>query len=224
MKTVFGDRIAPTLVSCALFSERSLWEFGNRRLLLHSAVGPPAERNANMKLRIRYDEAYQMLDLDEQATEQLWVSLDLEGEGLTQEEREKRIQEAFDAKYNRPEYNSWRKLNRHRGESKAKPGKDETEDDFDTSEPLMSEVADDRIFRRDELVRAEREEYEDVCAWIRRVLKDKPQWSAAFIAVHMDLVPTKDYAASIGVDPTTVTHWLRRAEKKLRENYKNRQF
>lgn len=83
-----------------------------------------------MKLKIRYDEAYQVLDLDEKATEQLWVSLDLDGgEALSQEEREKRIQEAFDAKYNRPEYNSWRKLNRHRGESKAKPGKDETEDD-----------------------------------------------------------------------------------------------
>lgn len=178
-----------------------------------------------MKLRIRYDEAYQVLDLDEKATEQLWVSLDLDGgEGLTQAEREKRIQEAFDAKYNRPEYNNWRKLNRHRGETKAKPSKDETEDDVDTSEPLMSEVADDRIFRRDELSRAEREEYEDVCAWIRKVLKDKPQWSAAFIAVHMDGEQTKDYAASIGVDPTTVTHWLRRAEKKLRENYKNRQF
>lgn len=154
MKTVFGDRIAPTLVSCALFSKRGLWEFGNRRLHLHSAVGLPAERNAKMKLKIRYDEAYQVLDLDEQATEQLWVSLDLDGgEALSQEEREKRIQEAFDAKYNRPEYNSWRKLNRHRGESKAKPGKDETEDDVDTSEPLMSEVADDRIFRQDELSR-----------------------------------------------------------------------
>ena len=178
-----------------------------------------------MKLRIRYDEAYQVLDLDEKATEQLWVSLDLDGgEGLTQAEREKRIQEAFDAKYNRPEYNNWRKLNRHRGETKAKPGKDGPEDDVDTSEPLMSEVADDRIFRMDELARAEHEEYGDVCEWIRRMLKDKPQWSAAFIAVHMDGEQTKDYAASLGVDPTTVTHWLRRAEKKLRENYKNRQF
>lgn len=178
-----------------------------------------------MKLKIRYDEAYQVLDLDEKATEQLWVSLDLDGgEALSQEEREKRIQEAFDAKYNRPEYNSWRKLNRHRGESKAKPSKDETEDDVDTSEPLMSEVADDRIFLQDELSREEREQYEAICEWVRSVLADKPRWAAAFIAVHMDLVPTKDYAASLGVDPTTVTHWLRRAEKKLRENYKNRQF
>ena len=124
-----------------------------------------------MKLKIRYDEAYQVLDLDEQAIEQLWVSLDLDGgEALSQEEREKRIQEAFDAKYNRPEYNSWRKLNRHRGEPKAKPGKDETEEDIDTSEPLMSEVADDRIFRQDELSREEREQYEAICEWVRSVL------------------------------------------------------
>lgn len=88
----------------------------------------------------------------------------------------------------------------------------------------MSEVADDRIFRQDELAREEREQYEAICEWVRSVLADKPRWVEAFIAVHMDLVPTKDYAASLGVDPTTVTHWLRRAEKKLRENYKNRQF
>ena len=45
-----------------------------------------------MKLKIRYDEAYQVLDLDEKATEQLWVSLDLDGgEALSQEERETRM-------------------------------------------------------------------------------------------------------------------------------------
>lgn len=218
-------RMHPPLIPCTHFRIAGACGHLHRRLSLCPTVPCPGRKGHIMKLRIRYDEAYQVLDLDEKATEQLWVSLDLDGgEGLTQAEREKRIQEAFDAKYNRPEYNSWRKLNRHRGETKAKPGKDETEDDVDTSEPLMSEVADDRIFRRDELARAEREEYEDVCAWVRRVLKDKPQWSAAFIAVHMDGEQTKDYAASIGVDPTTVTHWLRRAEKKLRENYKNRQF
>lgn len=218
-------RMHPPLVFCAHFRIAEACGHLHRRLSLCPTVPCPGREGHIMKLKIRYDEAYQVLDLDEKATKQLWVSLDLDGgEGLTQVEREKRIQEAFDAKYNRPEYNNWHKLNRHRGETKAKPSKDETEDDVDTSEPLMSEVTDDRIFRRDELSRAEREEYEDVCAWIRKVLKDKPQWSAAFIAVHMDGEQTKDHAASIGVDPTTVTHWLRRAEKKLRENYKNRQF
>lgn len=225
MKTVFGDRIAPTLVSCALFSERGLCGFGNRRLLLHSAVGPPAERNAKkMKLKIRYDEAYQVLDLDEKVTEQLWVSLDLDGgEGLTQAEREKRIQEAFDERYNKPEYNCWHRHARHTVSLGLYSDNGEDDDDRD-GDPLVKSVSNKRLFLQDEFSRAEREEYEDVCEWIRRVLKDKPQWSAAFIAVHMDGEQTKDYAASIGVDPTTVTHWLRRAEKKLRENYKNRQF
>ena len=218
-------RMHPPLVSCAHFRIAGACGHLHRRLSLCPTAPCLGRKGHIMKLKIRYDEAYQLLDLDEQATEQLWVSLDLDGgEALSQEEREKRIQEAFDAKYNRPEYNSWRKLNRHRGESKAKPGKDETEDDVDTSEPLMSEVADDRIFRQDELAREKREQYEAICEWVRSVLADKPRWAAAFIAVHMDLVPTKDYAASLGVDPTTVTHWLRRAEKKLRENYKNRQF
>ncbi len=75
-----------------------------------------------MKLKIRYDNAYQTLELDARATEQLWVSLDLDGEGLTQEEREALIQKAWEESINRPEYNNWHRHNRHMGESKAKPG------------------------------------------------------------------------------------------------------
>ena len=37
-----------------------------------------------MKLEVRYDNTVQTIDLDAEATEQLWVSLSLEGEGLTQ--------------------------------------------------------------------------------------------------------------------------------------------
>ena len=65
-----------------------------------------------IKLRIRYDETVQTLDLDEKTTEQLWVSLSLEGEGLSDSEREQKIQAAFDIQYNRPEYNSWHKFDR----------------------------------------------------------------------------------------------------------------
>lgn len=66
-----------------------------------------------MKLKIRYENEMQILELDSVATEQLWVSLSLEGEGLSQEEREQRIQEAFDEQYNRPEYNIWHRETRH---------------------------------------------------------------------------------------------------------------
>ena len=57
-----------------------------------------------MRLKIRYEQEFQTIELDAEATEQLWVSLSLEGEGLSQEEREQRIQDAFDEQYNRPEY------------------------------------------------------------------------------------------------------------------------
>lgn len=172
-----------------------------------------------MKLRIRYDETVQTLDLDEKATEQLWVSLSLEGEGLSDSEKAQKIQEAFDIRYNRPEYNSWHKFDRHRGYSKAQSANDDGDEEADTSEPLMSEVADDRIFRKDELDRNERESYEAICAWVRKVLAKKPEWADAFIAVRMDEEPVRTYAARIGVDENNITQKLKRAERKLAAVY-----
>lgn len=178
-----------------------------------------------MKLEVRYDNTVQTIDLDAEATEQLWVSLSLEGEGLTQEQREKMIQDEWNEKYNKPDYNSWHKFNRHRGYSKAQPGKDEGEDDVDTSEPLMSEVADDRIFWRDVIERERRESHEAVCEWVRKVLAKKPNWAEAFIAVRIDGTSVNDHAAAIGVkDASIVSKWLARSEKKLKENHPNRQI
>lgn len=217
-------RMHPPLVSCAHFRIAGACGHLHRRLSLCPTVPCPGRKGHTMKLRIRYDETYQVLDLDEQATEQLWVSLDLDGsETLSQEEREKRIQEAFDERYNKPEYNCWHRHDRHTVSLGLYSDNGEDEDDCH-GDPLVKSVRDERLFFQDEFSRAEREEYEDVCEWVRKVLADKPKWAEAFVAVHMDGVPTKEYAASLGVDPTTVTHWLRRAEKKLRENYKNRQF
>ena len=52
----------------------------------------PDGKDTRMKLKIRYENEMQILELDSVATEQLWVSLSLEGEGLSQEERGQRIQ------------------------------------------------------------------------------------------------------------------------------------
>ena len=40
-----------------------------------------------MKLNIRYENEMQILELDSATTEELWVSLSLEGEGLSQKEK-----------------------------------------------------------------------------------------------------------------------------------------
>lgn len=173
-----------------------------------------------MKLKIRYDNEIQTLELDAKTTEQLWVTLSLEDEDLTEEDREKLIQDEFDRQFNRPDYNSWHKLDRHRGYSRMQQEKSEDGEDADPNEPLMDEVADDRIFRKDEIERDRRDSHDSVCLWVRKVLAKKPKWADAFIAVRIDGVSVNDYAASIGVsDASTVSKWLARAEKKLRENY-----
>ena len=178
-----------------------------------------------MKLKVRYDNAYQTLELNAEETEGLWISLSLEGDGLSQEDREKLIQDEWEERFNKPDYNSWHRFDRHRGDSKAQPGKDDDEEDVDPSEPLMTEVIDDRIFRRDEIERDRSDEYDAVCQWVREVLAKSPKWAAAFIAVRLGGMTVNDYAASVGVkDASTVSRWLAMAEKKLKENFQKRQI
>lgn len=175
-------------------------------------------------MKVRYDESVQTIDLDAAATQELWVSLSLEGDDLTQDEKERLIQEEWEKKFNRPDYNSWHKFDRHRGYSKAQPGKDSIEDEIDSSEPLMDEVADDRIFRKYEIEYEKKEDYEAVCRWVRKILVKKPEWADAFIAVYLNDESIRNYAARIGADENNITQKLKRAKKKLRENYKNRQI
>ena len=217
-------KMHPPLVFCALF--RIVRDCGHlrSRLFLLPTVHGSGGKNAKMRLKIRYENEYQTVVLDAEATEELWVSLSLEGEGLTQEEKEKLIQDTWEERFNRPDYNNWHKFDRHRGRSKAQPGKDDAEDEVDTNEPLMEEVADDRIFRRDELDREERESYETICDWVYKVLVKKPEWADAFIAVRLDGESIREYAARIGADENNITQKLKRAEKKLRENYIDRQI
>lgn len=176
-----------------------------------------------MKLKIRYENEYQTLNLDEASTDELWVTLSLEGEGISKADKEQMIQEAWEERFNKPDYNNWHKFDRHRGYSEAQTGKDDEGDDVD--EPLMREVADDRVFRRDEIEWEQRKEYDAVVKWVQKSLEKKPAWANAFIAVRLDGVSVNDYAASIGVkDASIVSKWLSRAEKKLKEKYPNRQI
>ena len=88
------------------------------------------------------------ISLDAEATDWLWLNLSLDEEDLLSDQKEKLIQKAWDRQINRPEYNSWRRYYRNFGRTKAREG----EDDADY-EPLMSEAAYDRIFRKDEIER-----------------------------------------------------------------------
>ena len=174
-----------------------------------------------MKIRVIYENRFQYLELDTAAADQLWVSLSLgSSAGLSDEEKRKQLQSAFDEQFNRPDYNNWHQLDRHRGESKAKS--EDGVDERDSSEPLMGDVVDDRIFRKDELAREQKWEDEEIRAKIRAVLK--PDYAEMIIAIHLDGMSCIEYAASIGQKPNTVNHRLQRAEKKLREIFEKRPF
>ena len=179
-----------------------------------------------MQLKIRYDWRVQTIELDTEETEKLWVSLSLEGEDLSQEEREKKIQDAFDLEFNEEEYKNLRRSNRHKGYTKSLFEKDGCGDENgpDSFEPLMDEVLDDRIFRKHEIEQIEKETYENLCEWIRKVLIKKLEWAEAFIAVYLDGETIRAYSARMGVDENNITQKLKRAKKKLRENYQNRQI
>lgn len=178
-----------------------------------------------MRLSIRYENQFQNIELNEEETKEMWLSLSLECENFEKDEKdekEKLIQKAFNEKFNKPEYNIWHRETRHLTITKKQFNDDG--DEYVISEPLMKEVADDRIFRKDEIKRAYQDEYEDVCKWIRTSLGKKQDWADMFIAVRIDGVPIREYASSIGVSENNITQKLKRATKKLQQEYKNRQI
>ncbi len=171
-----------------------------------------------MKLRVRYENEFQTIELDSEATRQMWVSLSLEGEGLSDEETESRIQEAFDEQYNRPEYNIWHRETRHidpTPKRKRMDGRkgyiqaDPEDTGFDIMDYLLSGTDDHSDL-----------EYEEICSWVRSALIKKPEWAEAFIAVRIDGMTVREYAAKAGDSENNITQKLNRAAKKLKEVYK----
>ena len=75
-----------------------------------------------------------------------------------------------------------------------------------------------------EIERNLQDEYESVCQWIRTTLGKKQDWADMFIAVRIDGMSIREYASSIGVDENNITQKLKRATKKLEQEYKNRQI
>jgi hypothetical protein len=181
----------------------------------------------DMILKVRYENAMGFIELDAEATEGLWVSLELKtDEEISQEEKERRIQDAFDEKFNKPEYNIWHRETRHidptpkRKRMDGRCGYIQADPDdkaFDIMDYLLTT---DDISEHDNSF-----EYQEVCQWIRQVLGRKPKWADAFIKVRLDGMSVNDYAASIGVkDASVVSKWLTRATKKIKENWSKRQI
>lgn len=171
-----------------------------------------------MNLNIYYDGINQVIELDDKTTEELWISLSLEGENLSKENKEKLIQKAIDDEFNRPEYNNFHKETRHIGLSKlALRNKDDNEWQ---DEPSMSEVVDSSLFTKYQDIHEREEEYKELYNKLHTILGTKNNWIEAIMAVRVDGMSVNDYAASIGLkDASIVSKWLTRAERKLRAYY-----
>lgn len=180
-----------------------------------------------MKVVIRYETERVTFNLSDEKARRMGCCVNIDLESIPEDERQSKLQEACDEQFNRPDYNNWHKFWRHQGESKVQP--DDEGDEGNTSEPLMSEVADDRIFRKDEIERERKDSYDAVCQFIRSVLK--PEIAEAFIAIKIDRVTIRDYVterAKEGEDITklenNLSKKLTRAAEKLAVAYPERNF
>lgn len=156
-----------------------------------------------MKIKMRYDNTYQTIEVD---AEEMWVSLSLEGgESLTQEEKEELIRNEVEERYNKPEYNNWHKMDRHRGEPKRSFRKDDEEADNSDGIDLFPDYS-------DEEQRERKEDYDAVCQKLRMLLKS--EYAEVLIAIVLDGKTPEEYADEIGVHRDAIYKRLQRAKKK----------
>ena len=65
-----------------------------------------------MKLKIRYENTFQEIEVELREMEG-WLDISVESDEPI-DDREKRVQETVDILLNRPEYNNWHAMDRHR--------------------------------------------------------------------------------------------------------------
>lgn len=171
-----------------------------------------------MKLKIRYENEFQTVELDAKATEQMWVSLSIESsDSMSQEEKEKLIQDAWDEQFNKPEYNVYHRETRHIDPTPKKKR-------MDGRKGCICAEPDDKSFNIMDYLNSydphedymNQAEYEICCDKIRQILKLDA--AEMVIAIALDGMKAAEYAELIGDKPNNVSHRYRAAIKKLKEN------
>ena len=125
------------------------------------------------------------------------------------------LQEVFD-EMNNKEHNAHRRFYRNKGEMKIPFKKDEEVDETNPMEYIPDNSQEEERDRE--------YEYEDICQRIRGALGKKKDWADMFIAIRIDGMSIREYATLNDVDENNVSQKLKRAEKKIREVYENRQI
>lgn len=171
-----------------------------------------------MKIKIRYENEYQTLEVENMELEK-WLNVSI-SEEESQEDYEKRIQDAIEERFNRPDYNSWHKHDRHTGNAYMK-SKDGTVE-VNTEEAIMFRAADKSAFNISIDGIYNQLEYEECCETLRSLLK--PAVADMVIAIALDGYTVGEYAASIDEDANNVSHRYRRAINKLKKVFSKTSF
>lgn len=175
-----------------------------------------------MKIKIRYENEYQTLEVENMELEK-WLNISI-SEEESQEDYEKRIQDVIEEKFNRPDYNSWHKHDRHIGVATMRNRNGEVE--VNSEEAVMSKAVDSSIYTKDfdEIdARFDREyQYDYYSNLIRENLK--PNAADMVIAIVLDGMTVGEYAERIDDTPNNVSHRYRRAIKKLKKIFEKSSF
>ena len=177
-----------------------------------------AERQELMKIKIRYENEYQTLEVENVELER-WLNISI-SENESQEDYEQRIQDVIEERFNRPDYNSWHKHDRHTGNAYMK-SKDGTVE-VNTEEAIMYRAADKSAFNSSIDGVHNQLEYEECCETLRSLLK--PAVADMVIAIALDGYTVGEYAERIDDEPNNVSHRYRRAINKLKKVFSKTSF
>ena len=169
-----------------------------------------------MKIRFRYENTFQTLDVD---LEEMWVMLSLNcEEGTPEKQREAMVQEAVDETFNRPEYNNYHRFMRHRDEA-ATPRRLDGKASHVGPPPLgvATPVENIELFpdgrNLDEFWAAE--DYEEVSRKLHDALPERQ--ANLLLSIHVDGIHVKEYAEAQGVSASSISHRLSVAEKNFKK-------
>ena len=164
-----------------------------------------------MKLKIRYEDQLTTLDVPE-ADCFVMIQTDYEERLAAAEDKAsvapRTAQEILDERFNRPEYNNWHTYNRHHADVSSPR---HSADDADAERDFLDTIEDNS---QAEYLSA-REDYEELCQLLRSRLK--PAQAELLIAVHLDGVSLRDYAAQVGTSYDTIRQRLCVAEKNFKK-------
>ena len=171
-----------------------------------------------MKIKIRYENEYQTLEVENVELEK-WLNISI-SEEESQVDYEKRIQEEIEVKFNRPDYNNWHRHNRHSGD--AKVVKKDGEIEINTEEAIKEKAVDESAYTKCIDETKEQFDYEYYCDLLYKNLK--PATAEMVIAIVIDGLTVSEYAEKIGDEPNNVSHRYRRAINKLKKVFEKTSF